>query len=166
LYPSRETLAGNQKEGYVIAATHRRPPSAPALSRDPGFLLARAGGRAIRGFNRALEGLGLRSRHYTVLVAVNERGGLSQRELSEILDIDPSAVVAIIDELQGAGHVCRTAHPEDRRTKMVVLTDTGRGVLARIAPLSTAVDEQILAALNPDEREQFVDMLRRVAGLG
>ncbi|OPX13332.1 MarR family transcriptional regulator [Mycobacterium sp. AT1] len=148
-----------------MAATRRNPPSAPALSRDPGFLLARAGGRAIRGFNRALDELGLRSRHYTVLVAVNERGGLAQRELSEILDVDPSAVVAIVDDLQGAGHVTRAAHPDDRRTKMVVLTDTGRLLLAELAPLSTAVDEQILAALDPDERDQFIDMLRRVAGL-
>lgn len=110
--------------------------------------------------------MGLRSRHHTALVAVNERAGLSQRELSEILDIDPSAVVAIIDDLQRAEYVSRTAHPDDRRTRMVVLTEAGRDVLAQIAPLSTAVDEQILAPLDPGERERFIDMLGRVAGLG
>jgi DNA-binding MarR family transcriptional regulator len=56
--------------------------------------------------------------------------------------------------------------PDDRRTRLVVLTDDGRRVLAQIAPLSATVDEQILAPLDPDDRDGFIDMLRCVAGLG
>ena len=151
---------------HAIVPTRRQSLSPAALSKDPGFLLARAGGQAIRNLNRALEHFGVRSRHYTALVAVNERAGVSQRELSEILDIDPSAVVAIIDDLQRAELVSRTTHPDDRRTRMVALTDTGREVLTQMAPLSAAVDDQILASLNLGERERFIDMLSRVAGFG
>ncbi len=138
---------------------------APGLSGDPGFLLARAGARAIRSFNRALDDVGLRSRLYSVLMAVEEQEGLSQRALSAVLDVDPSAVVAIVDELQDAGLVRRDAHPADRRSHVVVITDGGRTLIERIRPTVDRIHDEILASLKPDERQLFVEMLKRVAGV-
>ena len=138
---------------------------APGLSEDPGYLLARAGARAIRSFNRALDAVGLRSRLYSVLLAVEERGGLSQRALSTVLDVDPSAVVAIVDELQDAGLVRRDAHPADRRSHVVVITDGGRALIERLRPTVNRVHDEILTSLEPDERQLFVGMLKRVAGV-
>lgn len=134
----------------------------PTLASDAGFLLARAGGRAIRTLNRALESSSLRSRHYAVLMAVSEHGGLSQRELGELLGIDPSAVVALIDDLSSAGFVRRDPHPEDRRTRLVVLTDTGREAFTRATALATKVQDTLLAPLTPEERATLVDLLRRI----
>ena len=133
------------------------------LDSDAGFLLARAGGRAIRALNRALEPSGLRSRHYSVLVAAAEHGGLSQRDLGQRLGIDPSAVVALVDDLQRAGLVRRDPHPGDRRTWLVVLTATGTGVLARAAELAGKVEDETLAPLDPDERATLLGLLRRIA---
>lgn len=161
---ARHGRLSSGRRPVIVAARPRRTRPA-ALSEDPGFLLARAGGQAIRQLNRTLEHFGVRSRHYTALVAVKEREGVSQRELSEILDIDPSAVVAVIDDLERAGYVSRTPNPDDRRTRMVVLTAAGRAALAKMTHLSAAVDEHILSALEPGERELFVDMLCRVARL-
>ncbi|PXY27950.1 MarR family winged helix-turn-helix transcriptional regulator [Prauserella muralis] len=127
-----------------------------------GFLLARAGGRAIRSLNRALEPFGLRSRHYTVLSASAARGGLSQRELGEILGVDPSAVVALVDDLERAGLVRRDPHPDDRRTRLVVVTAAGQVTLAETRELARRVDDGLLAALTPTERATLETLLERL----
>lgn len=134
----------------------------PTLTSDAGFLLARAGGKAIRSLNRALEPYRLRSRHYTVLMAVTERGGLSQRELGELLGIDPSAVVALIDDLSAAGFVRRDPHPEDRRTRLVMLTDAGREAFTQVTELAAGMEDALLAPLTPQERQTLVGLLRRI----
>jgi DNA-binding MarR family transcriptional regulator len=138
-------------------------PTRQTLTGNAGFLLARAAGRSIRSLNRALEPFDMRSRHYTVLMAAAEHGGLSQREIGGLLGIDPSAVVALVDDLQRVGYVRRDPHPEDRRTRLVVVTDAGRDVLARASGLAAQVHDKILAPLSPDERALLITLLRRIA---
>lgn len=128
-----------------------------------GFLLARAGGRAIRNLNRALEPFGLRSRHYTVLSASAEQGGLSQRELGEVLGVDPSAVVSLVDDLERAGLVRRDSHPDDRRTRVVVVTEAGMSTLDTTRELARGVDDELLAGLSEDERRTLERLLLRLA---
>jgi DNA-binding MarR family transcriptional regulator len=134
------------------------------LTEGVGYLLARAGGRAIRHFNRALQSFGLRSRHYTVLVAAADSAGRSQRDLSAALGIDPSAVVAIVDDLARAGLVRRDQHPDDRRTRLIVATDVGRAQLEEFRTLARGVDDELQADLDPDERLILLELLRRVVG--
>jgi hypothetical protein len=92
---------GLARAGGGVISQARAVGSPERLADTAGFLLARAGGRAIRELNRALEPYRLRSRHYTVLALAAEHGGLSQRELGEALAVDPSAIVALVDDLEG-----------------------------------------------------------------
>ncbi|MCO1660964.1 MarR family winged helix-turn-helix transcriptional regulator [Pseudonocardia humida] len=133
------------------------------LAGDVGFRLARAGGAAIRNLNRALARHGLRSRQYTVLVAAAETPGRSQRGLGELLGVDPSAVVAIVDDLERDGLVRREAHPVDRRTRLVVATDAGRARLVEIAGSVGEVDAALLGDLDAGERATLLDLLGRLA---
>jgi MarR family transcriptional regulator, lower aerobic nicotinate degradation pathway regulator len=133
------------------------------LTDDVGYLLARAGGRAIRDLNRALQGYGLRSRHYTVLLVAADAGGLSQRDLSAVLGLDPSAVVAIVDDLARAGLVRRDPHPDDRRTRLVVVTDSGRARVEECQALALGVGDALQAGLSLQERAVLLDLLQRVA---
>jgi DNA-binding MarR family transcriptional regulator len=140
------------------------PPAVPAaLARDPGFLLARAGGAAIRALNRSLARHGLRSRQYTVLTAAAEAPGRSQRDLGELLGVDPSAVVAIVDDLERDGLVRREPHPLDRRTRLIVATGAGRARLADVAGSAGEVGTALLAGLAEDERATLVELLGRLA---
>ncbi|MGE3288090.1 MAG: MarR family winged helix-turn-helix transcriptional regulator [Pseudonocardia sp.] len=134
------------------------------LARDAGFLLARAGGRAIRDLNRALAPLELRSRHYTVLLAA-AGAGRSQRELGELLAIDPSAVVAIVDDLERGGLVRREPDPTDRRTRRVVATEAGRVRMREARAGARSVEEALLAELDDAERATLLALLTRIAGV-
>ncbi|MFE6612865.1 MarR family winged helix-turn-helix transcriptional regulator [Amycolatopsis sp. NPDC057786] len=135
----------------------------PSLAAGAGYLLARAGGRAISELNGALQDHGLRSRHYTVLVVAAEDGNRSQRDIGELLGIDPSAVVSIVDDLARSGLVRREPHPADRRSRRIVATEAGHTRLAELRSLAKAIDEELLGNLNAAERRTLLDLLRRVA---
>lgn len=97
-----------------------------ALEQDLGFLLSRASGLVVRATNAALVVDRLRVRQYSVLSLVCDHpGGVSQRDLAQLLGLDPSQVVALVDELDAAGLVTRIASPTDRRTKLVTATPAG-----------------------------------------
>jgi len=85
------------------------------LTEDVGFLLTRASGLVVRATNAALVDVGLRVRQYSVLVLADDTAtGISQRDLAEALGLDPSQVVALVDELAAAGLVERRPSPTGR----------------------------------------------------
>jgi DNA-binding MarR family transcriptional regulator len=164
------TLGRSAREGGVISRTRAAAARSAGeellpvpLLEGVGYLLARAGGRAIRDFNRALQPFGMRSRHYTVLVVAAEEGGRSQRDLSELLGIDPSAVVALVDDLAREDLVRREPHPDDRRTRLVVATDRGRARLEEARALARDVDTSLQEGLTAEERHVLLELLRRIA---
>jgi DNA-binding MarR family transcriptional regulator len=100
-----------------------------SLADDLGFLLSRASGVVARSVSSALAPLGLRVRSYSVLVfAGEEPEGVTQRRLANTMALDPSQIVALVDDLETRGLVVRTPDPADRRNKLIVATDEGQRV--------------------------------------
>lgn len=134
-----------------------------ALVDDLSFLLARANALALVTGNAALAEHGLKVRSYAVLTLAAEGRRPTQRELAEFLRLDPSQVVALVDDLQDAGLVARRPDPGDRRVNVVEATDAGRAVAARAREAALAAEEREHAALSLDERELLTGLLRRIA---
>lgn len=134
-----------------------------ALADDVGFLLSRASGLVVRATNDSLAGVGLRVRPYSVLLlACDQPGGISQRDLAAGLGLDPSQVVALVDELARRGLVERTPSPADRRTKLVAATAQGRELRGRAAELAGSGGQRRLGRLTAAEQDTLRDLLARV----
>ena len=134
-----------------------------ALSADLGFLLSRASGLVVRASNAALAAEGLRVRQYSVLVlACDTVDGMSQRELAQVLGLDPSQVVALVDELADAGLVERRPDPADRRTRLVVATPAGRRTRKTAAARVAEAAVEPLGSLSEEERGTLERLLGRV----
>ena len=134
-----------------------------ALSADLGFLLSRTSGLVVRASNAALAADGLRVRQYSVLaLACDTVGGMSQRELAQVLGLDPSQVVALVDELAGAELVERRPDPADRRTRLVVATPAGRGTRQTAAARVAEAAVEPLRSLTEEERGTLERLLGRV----
>ncbi|KLU08343.1 MarR family winged helix-turn-helix transcriptional regulator [Kocuria sp. SM24M-10] len=133
------------------------------LAQEPVFLMARAASMGSSQANRGLGDLGLKVRHYSVLALACSDEGPTQRELSAFLVLDPSQIVAIIDELEERGAVQRQADPRDRRSKIIVPTPEGRMLYARAKEVVDAATERSLAALSPAQREELTRLLRMAA---
>jgi len=80
--------------------------------------------------------------------------------IAEMLQCDNSAVTWITDRLEERGLVERQADPNDRRVKLLALTDEGRRVRdevdRRLAEPPPEID-----ALTPAEQRQLRDLLRK-----
>ena len=138
------------------------PPPEP-LASAPGFLLSWNGQRMAALFAEALEPLGLRPPHFGVMRLIESHPGSTQQELVSGSLIDPSSMVAVIDELESAGLAERRAHAFDRRKHSVHLTARGRSTLARAQKAAAKALEDVFAPLDEGERETLRALLRKLA---
>jgi len=72
-------------------------------------------------------------------------------------------VTGIVDRLEARGLVERRAAPEDRRVKLLCLTDAGEAIRARVRE-RIEVPPPELAALSPHEQRELSDLLTRALG--
>ena len=131
---------------------------------DSAFVLCNLGMHAKRLFARSLEPLGLRPNHVLVLNHLRAFEGASQRELVEGVAIDPSSMVALLDEFEARGLAQRRPNPQDRRAYAIHLTDEGRATLDAALALSREVEATLLARLDAGERAQLRALLLRTVG--
>jgi DNA-binding MarR family transcriptional regulator len=141
---------------------HRRLTGTP-LAEETSFLLARANARSLAYGNAALAPLGLKVRSYAVLALAAEEHRPSQRDLATFLRLDPSQVVALVDDLEARGLVERTADPSDRRANAVVATPEGVRMVAVARDALTDAEALVFAGLDAEERASLAATLRRVA---
>jgi DNA-binding MarR family transcriptional regulator len=95
----------------------------------------------------ALETIGLTTASFGLLNVLGAREGAIQQQLSADMGIDPSAMVSLIDELEGAGLAERRRRPGDRRAWEVTITVKGRRTLERGRRLVTQVEDEVLEGL-------------------
>ena len=134
------------------------------LDQDLGFLLSRASGVVARSVSAALVPLGLRVRSHSVLAFVAEHdGGLAQRRLSALLGLDPSQVVALVDDLQDRGWVTREPDPDDRRNKLVVATGAGRRVHGEARDRADSALAEHIGHLPESRVDDLRHVLREIA---
>lgn len=136
---------------------------ASELTDDLSFLLARANAIALAAGNAALAAHGLKARSYSVLTLAAGQARPSQRELAEFLRLDPSQVVALVDDLQSRGLVERRPDPADRRANVVVATEAGRALAAAARESAQSAEERVHAQLSSEDRETLGVLLRALA---
>jgi DNA-binding MarR family transcriptional regulator len=140
------------------------PPPEP-LASATGFLLSWHGRRTGEGFASALRPLGLRPPEFGVLNLIDAHPGITQQQLVTGSLIDPSSMVAVIDELEELGLAQRRKHPDDRRKHAVHLTAKGKRTLGRARDVAVKFADDLLAPLDADERETLRRLLRKLAGV-
>jgi DNA-binding MarR family transcriptional regulator len=132
----------------------------------PGYLLARLGDAAKRRFRRALAPEGIGPRQFGVMNVVSAQPGMSQHQLHELTSIDPSSMVAVIDDLQARGLAERRPDPGDRRARSIHLTAAGEEALARTRALAAELQSEFFAPLTAAERRTLHELLRKLASSG
>jgi DNA-binding MarR family transcriptional regulator len=100
---------------------------------------------------------------YAVLRMLQERPGIDQVTLAREVALDTSTTADIAARLEAKGWIERKLLP--RRQRSLSLTTAGAAVLARLLPGIHALNGAILEPLNPDERVQFLQLLRKFVRL-
>ena len=112
-----------------------------------------------------LAALGLRMRLspglIKTLMRLAKADGVSMGEMARGIGCDPSYITALVDDLDRRGLARRLPAPDDRRVKIVVLTEAGRALAAEMAAV-LAVPPASFAALSPAELRELRDLLDKV----
>ncbi len=94
-------------------------------------------------------------------------GGFPQscmmRELADRARVALSTATGVVDKLVIKSLVHRERVDEDRRVVRVALTDRGRSLFDAIVEVHMTFSREMLAALNPDEREILLVLMRKIA---
>jgi len=93
---------------------------------------------------------------------LSHAGPVSQQALGRQLGVDPSRIVALLDQLESQRLAERRRDPSDRRAYHIHVTAAGDRLLAQASQLTAHVEQELLAPLTADERREFVAMLKTV----
>jgi DNA-binding MarR family transcriptional regulator len=108
-----------------------------------------------------LASLGLRARHVIALTLLRDHGEQNQSDLAATLGLDPTNVVALLNELEATDLIERRRSPQDRRRHTVSLTATGERRLTEVEQLLGSVERRVLSSLTPEEHATFYKLLVR-----
>jgi DNA-binding MarR family transcriptional regulator len=135
------------------------PPGGPPAA----FLLAQVGAHAASRFAGRLAALELAPPHAGIMRILGQQPAITQQALASALGMQPSRLVALVDDLEARGLIERRANPDDRRSHALHLTEKGRAMLEVIGRVGREHQQALLAALNEDEQRQLAMLLRRIA---
>ena len=130
-----------------------------------GFLLGYLGEKSRRSFIATLDPHGFHPREFGLMTVVAKRPGIAQQDLAALARIDPSSMVAVLDELERRGVVERRIDAEDRRRRAVHLTDEGKRQMEVLQREALKAGDSFLAPLSDDERAALNALLQKLAGL-
>ncbi|HEX6985379.1 MAG TPA: MarR family transcriptional regulator [Planctomycetaceae bacterium] len=112
--------------------------------------------------NEELAPLGITHRQVQILGALAVHGEASQNELAEMMRIEPSGVVRLLDRMERAGWISRESDPADRRRKIVRPTEKAEPVWREIKARGLRARERGLRGLTEDQIATTRDVLRRI----
>jgi MarR family transcriptional regulator, temperature-dependent positive regulator of motility len=122
-------------------------------------LLTRLAKQVYRSSNEQL--LGMHLRLLMALSYLRDHDGAPQQDLAEALCMDANNVVLLLNELEDLGYVLRQRDPDDRRRHIVELTAHGTRALAQAERAQEGIEDEVLRALDADERATLWRLLTR-----
>lgn len=128
------------------------------LSDNLGWLLKQAYYALARELAAALEPLEITPRGHAVLAAAMT-GALTQKELGELVGLDKTTMVVTLDELEAAGLARRASSPQDRRARVVEVTEAGTRKVEEANRVAKRVQTDVLSSLGSEGRAALLDGL-------
>lgn len=126
-------------------------------------LIARLARAVRKRFELALTPLGLRQRHVVARGYLRGHGPTAQQMLADRLCMDASSTVCLLNELEDNDLIVRQRDRTDRRRGLVRLSPQGERALRDVDRALQAVEDEILASLNHDERSLLHSLLARLS---
>jgi DNA-binding MarR family transcriptional regulator len=115
--------------------------------------------RSMRSWGLFAKSTGLSMPQFGLLMQMHHKGACGMSEVSERFEISPAAASQLVDKLVQNGFVQREEDQNDRRAKLLNLTDKGRELVQRGIQERYRWVEQLAEKLSPAEQAQVSEAL-------
>jgi MarR family transcriptional regulator for hemolysin len=105
---------------------------------------------------------GMTRAQWAILIRLERQPGISQKELSEILEVEPITVARLIDRLEARGMVERRPDPKDRRIWRLHLLPPACDVLREIDGQRAEMTRMVTVGIDQDSIEIMTEALMRM----
>jgi len=99
---------------------------------------------------------------WTVLVAMLEEDGLSQRDVAARAGLDNATMTRALDVLEARDFINRNRDGDDRRVQIISLTEEGRKIATETARVGEEINRAAVELLTPNECRQVPELIRRL----
>jgi len=127
-----------------------------------GFLLRKAHQRASAIFQGQFNEHQVTPTQFSTLVKLRNRGEASQNHLGRLTAMDPATIQGVTRRLIDRGLVQTKADQQDKRKMLLSLTDEGTVLIDNLIKKGRAVTDLTLAPLQADEKDQLIQLLRKI----
>jgi len=107
-------------------------------------------------------GVKITPQQFTTLARLNREDGITQKSLANYLNKDYGSITRSLDGLEKRDWVRREDSSNDRRTKLVFITEQGKKIFNRVLPLQIERNRQLLNGVSEKDFEQLANILSKV----
>jgi len=115
-----------------------------------------------RLFDERVRDLGLTAPQARLLLLLDRFPEGNQAFYADQLEIEPITLTRMVDRMEAAGWIERRADPNDRRARILHLTDKARAIVDSLRHGVDRLMEEMLAGFDPSERARLADYLDRI----
>jgi len=125
------------------------PFSTTLLVRDNCLCLhvQRAARALARRFDVALRPLGLTNGQFSLMMSLNRPHPPGMKPVADLLAMDQTTLTAALKPLERRGWVTISRNPDDRRGRLLSLTEAGKAILAAAVPIWEKTHADVEATL-------------------
>lgn len=134
------------------------------VSRRFGFLLRDVTRLYVQRFEQHAAALGLTLAQCKALIRLEDCEGVSQVRLAELTDLEPMALVRILDRMEAEGWLERRSDPRDRRVRCLYLTNKAKPLLDDIRGLMDRTWGEAFSQIPKQKSDLMMELLDTVRG--
>ena len=109
---------------------------------------------------------GLTMTEFSVIMVLHNHGPTPLGELSERILLTGASTTYTVKKLEKRGLIAREARTEDKRVVMGVITEKGRALARKIAPLHATELAEAMHLLSTEEKKTAAQLLQKLRGGG
>ncbi|MBC6714252.1 MarR family transcriptional regulator [Treponema sp. Marseille-Q3903] len=102
------------------------------------------------------------SSHGNILFQLSIKSEMTMGELSEKINRDKSTTTVLVRKLERDGLVCRNNDENDKRNRLISLTEKGKEFNSAINAISKELIETFYKGFSEEEKKQFFEFLKRI----
>jgi len=113
-------------------------------------------------FSRRLQNEEITRIQWIALYYLKTKGKISQRDLSNLMNVADSSAGRLLDRLERDGFIKRERDVEDRRVTYITLTKEGDRLICELMPIGDEFNNDLLKGISEEELKTYEKVLKKM----